>query len=149
MAAKLRTFLVSLLVCEAVLAAAIAIMHLLAGTKSLGPEGRRYIDFAFALGVVVALACWPVCRLLHRVSGTLAGLVVGLATAVAAGWIWALIIDHWINVRIHYWTPLDAWVEGLQLSIPSGIAGAIIGFLQSRAAAAHAGSHSPSNQLSS
>jgi len=143
-----RLFVVSLLVCEAIIAAAIAVMYLLAGKTSLGPEDRRYIDFAFVLGVVIVLACWPVCRMLQRAGGALAGFVVGLATAVATGWVWALVIDHWINVRIHYWTPLDAWVEGLQLLIPSGVAGAIIGFLQARPAARHA-SDIPSNRLSS
>jgi len=143
----LRCFVVPLLVCEAIIAAAIAIMYLLAGRTSIGPEGRRYIDFALVLGVIIVLACWPVCRLLHRVCGTLVGLAVGLVTAVVAGWIWALMIDHWINVHIQYWTPLDAWVEGLQLSIPSGIAGAIVGFLQSKRVS-DAASDIPLNRIS-
>jgi hypothetical protein len=136
MSVLLRALVVSLIVCEAIITVSVGVLFLLAGRTSLGPEGIRYLEFAFAIGIpVTLLSCW-ICSAVARNQGlattTLVGGAVGLLTSVLAGRIWGLSVDQWMGHWGHYWTSVDAWVEGLQLAIPSGIAGVVIGFFQAR-----------------
>jgi hypothetical protein len=130
-----RNFVIPLLVWQALVAGSIVIMDLATGGISLGPEARRFWTFAFLLGFVVVLLTWPVCRMFRRVTGALAGLGLGLLIPVLYGWIWGLLVDHyWQTSWGHSWTFLEAWIEGWVLSIPSGIAGVFVGFLQAKRA---------------
>jgi len=96
------------------------------------------------LGFAVVLLCWPVCRVLRRIPGTLTGLGIGLLIPIIAGWFWAQVVDptrvrDWPNPwSLPWglnWGGPDAWVAGLVLSIPSTIAGGIVGFLQAKSPA--------------
>ena len=133
----LKTYILSLCVWEGVVAASLMIMYVLAGRKSLGPEDQRYLSFAGIVGLVVASLCWFTCRKLARVGSVLAGIALGVTIPIVAGWIGGKAADHWITGWGHYRTALDLWIEGLQLSLPSGIAGAVIGLYQGRKATQH------------
>ena len=142
MTSKLLNYLVvPLLAWDAIVGGSIAVMYLLAHQTSVGPEGRAFLIWAFVLGFVVVLLCWPVCRVLHRIPGTLTGLGFGLFIPIIAGWFWGQVVEptrlrDWPNPwSLPWglnWGGLEAWVAGLVLSIPSAIAGAIVGFLQAR-----------------
>lgn len=133
----LETFVLSLVVWEAVVTASVLIMYVMAGRTSIGPEGSRYLTLAGILGLLVVLLCWSVCRKLTRLASVLVGLGLGLTVPILAGFMAGKAADQWITDWGHYGTSLDLWIEGLQLSLPSGIAGAIIGLLQGRKAMHH------------
>jgi hypothetical protein len=140
----IKCFVIPLLAWEAAVAGSIAIMYTLARRNSIGPEGRAFLIWAFVLGFLVVLPCWPVCRRLRQLPGTLTGLCIGFITPVVAGWLWAQVVEP---TRVREWPHAwslpwglnwggpDAWFAGLVLSIPSGIAGGIVGFLQARSLA--------------
>jgi hypothetical protein len=128
-----RNFVTPLLIWEVIVIVSIALMYLSAGRTYVGPEGKRYLEFALFTGVLVVLL-WLLFPVSRRKTGIWLGVMIGLVMPVVVGSIWAAIVDHWINSWGHYWTPLDARVEGLQLAVPSGIAGALIGFLRTRQA---------------
>ena len=125
-----RSFVLPLAVWEVVVLLSVALMYVLAGKTELGPEGRRYVTAALILGFIVVLLCWSVCRRVGRLAGALIGLAVGMVSPIVAGWFFGHLIDQSQYSWAHLWTFLDAWVEGLQLAIPSGVGGAIVGFLQ-------------------
>lgn len=85
----------------------------------------------------MASLCSLICRKLTRVGSVLAGIALGLTIPVIAGWIGGRAADHWISGWGHYRTSLDLWVEGFQLLLPSGIAGAVIGLYQGRKTTRH------------
>ena len=136
-----NNLLVPLLAWDAIVASSIALMYALTRSRSIGPEGKAFLIWTFIVGLLVVLSCWPVCRVLRRVPSTLAGLGFGLLIPIVAGWFWATVVDP---SRLHGWPNpwnlpwglnwggADAWVSGLVLSIPSCIAGGIVGFLQAR-----------------
>jgi hypothetical protein len=107
-------------------------MYLTAAQTTLNQEGRRYLTLAWILGGAIVLVCWPICTKLNRLQGTLTGIAVGLAVPILGGWIWSRLADQFISTWGHYWTPLDAWTEGLVLSVPGALAGALVGLLQSK-----------------
>lgn len=136
----LRRLFVSLLAWEVIVACSIAFMYVLANRKSLGPEGQAFLLWAFALGFVVVLICWPVCQRLSRVRSILAGLGLGLLVPAVAGLLWGRVVDPRLYGWNHpwglpsglNWTGMDAWLAGLQLAVPSAVAGAIVGLLQAK-----------------
>lgn len=128
----LKTFVIPLLVWEAIVAGAIALMYAAAHRDYIGPEGKRYLTLAAVLGFVVVLLSWPLCRMLRRLPGTLAGFAIGFVIPIVGGSIWGLLADQYQSSWGHSWTSMDAWFEGVQLSVPSAIAGAIVGLLQAQ-----------------
>jgi putative effector of murein hydrolase len=129
-----KKLVLPLLASEAVITGAVAIMYLTAAQTSLDQEGRRYLTLAWVLGGAIVLFCWPICTRLNRLKGALAGIVLGLAVPILGGWIWGRLADQFMSTWGHYWTPLDAWTEGLVLSVPGALAGALVGFLQAKKA---------------
>ena len=133
-----RSLVVPLLACEAILILAIVAMYLLGHNPPFDPEARQYMHLALVIGVVIVLACWPICRLLRRVAGTLVGLAIGFVTAPVAGWIWGRLTEYLeyysFGVWARDWSLVGpwAWIEGLTLLVPGGIAGAVVGFLQAK-----------------
>lgn len=137
MTALIRRLLISLLVCEAIIMVSVGALFLMAGRTSLGPEAIRYLKLAFVIAFPVALLSYWICNAVPRkapATTTLIGGAVGLLTSVLAASLWGLAADQWVGQWGHYWTFLDAWSEGLQLAIPSAIAGALIGFFRARSA---------------
>lgn len=130
----LKNFILALFAWEVIIAASVGLMYAVAGKTVLGPEGRRYITFAGALGIIVVVICLPVCRRFRPTRAALTGMIVGLFIPLIVGWISGLLADHWMYSWGHSWTSLETQVEGLQLSVPSAIACGIIGFLLGRQA---------------
>ena len=96
--------------------------------------------FALGAGVAIFLFCWPVCRVLRRPGGTMAGLVLGLLLLVAGGWTWGRVGGFCLDLAasgqwmvgcswFEGFSGLEAWLVGLAVSIPGAIAGGTAGFL--------------------
>jgi hypothetical protein len=141
MRAIFKKFVVPLLVGEAVLIIAIAFVYLLTRRTPFSPEGRRFMHLAFMIGALIVLVCWPICRLFPRVPGTLVGLALGFVTPAAAGWVWDSLVDYFqyysFGSWARNWAVEPGWaypVAVLTLSVPGGIAGAVVGFLQAKRA---------------
>lgn len=139
MRAVFKNLAVPLLASEAVLLVAVAVMYLLAHRVPVWPEDKAYVRMAFMVGLVIVLVCWPVCRLVYRVPGTLVGLALGLATPAVVGWLWSSLAEYFEYYSFGAWArnwgiepPWTFWVLTLTLSIPSAIAGAVVGFLQAK-----------------
>lgn len=98
---------------------------------SVGPEERQALVFAFLIGCAVVAGCRLLVGNLHRVAGSLVGLVLGLLIPVAGGWMWGQLPVVFQTLR---WSFLEAWVDGLTIAIPSSIAGLFIGWVQSKRA---------------
>ena len=93
------------------------------------------LSWALALLDVLigTLLCVGICRTLDRIPGTLVGAVIGLIIPPCVAWIEGQIA---MSISRHWWTArvpdaLSLWIGGLIAAVPSGIAGAIVGFLQS------------------
>lgn len=127
----IKTFAAGLLVWEAAVASAIAIMYALAH-RAPEAEARPWLISAFSLGLFVVSACVMVCRRFRPLYGTVIGFSLGLVIPVLMGWLWGRATEPWVFSWRYPLSGLDAWIEGLQLSIPSAIAGGIIGYLQAR-----------------
>src|SRR5216683_7882048 len=125
-----RKILVSLLVWEAMVVGSISLIYAFARGKSFDLEDRAFLSWAFILGIVVVLLCWSVCRTLPRTPSTLIGFSLGALVPIVAGWAWGRLVDPRLHDWPHpltlpwgvYWGGYEAWVAGLELSIPSGIA---------------------------
>jgi hypothetical protein len=131
---SLRNAVLSFLAWYAVVGCSIVLMYAIAHRKSVGPEGVAYLTWAFLLGLFVVLLSSPFCRLLNRVPSALVGMGFGLAIPILFAWFWGRSIEHWAVSRGLLWTGLDAWIAGMQLSIPSAIGGGVSGYLQGRVA---------------
>jgi putative flippase GtrA len=133
-----KRFLISLFACESIIMISVGALFLLAGRTSLGPEGIRYLKFAFIVGIAVALVSFWVCSAVpgsrRMKPTTIVGGIVGLLTSVMVGVLWGFAAEHWMDQWGHYWAFLGVWVESLQLAIPGAIAGAVIGFLRAQSA---------------
>jgi Na+/proline symporter len=101
------------------------VLYMVARKRQLGGEEEPGVIATALLGLLVVLLCWPLCRVLGRIAGMMAGFVVGLATSIAGGWIWSL-----LATERSFALPYQFVYLGLLLSIPSGIGGAVVGFLQ-------------------
>jgi hypothetical protein len=128
----LRSVVLSLLAWYAVVACSLFLMYAVAHRKSLGPEGVAYLKWTFLVGLSVALFISPLCRLLKPVPSSLLGMGFGLMIPILSAWIWGRALEHWAVSRGFLWTGLDAWIAGMQLSIPSAIGGGVSGYLQGR-----------------
>jgi hypothetical protein len=131
----LKKLTLSLLVGQVILAACLAAMFLWAGTTSLGAEQVRILKFTacagFALVGLAWLFCTPLAAKHGRLASVTAGTVIGLLTPAFVGWVWATLLkDPWVGRWAYLWTGLDAWGNGLTLTIPGAIAGAAVGSLQ-------------------
>jgi hypothetical protein len=145
----LHYLVVPLITWEAIVGSSIALMYALAHRKSFDREDGAFFIWAFILGFLVVLLCWPVCRVLRRIPAILTGLCFGLLAPIIAGWFWGQVVEptrlrDWPNpwslpLGLN-WGGLEAWVAGLWLSIPSAIAGGIVGFLQAKKLAPRVGS---------
>jgi hypothetical protein len=135
---RLTRLVVPILASEAVIALSVCLMYLKAGKTPLNPEGEQFLKFAFAIGLGISLVCVPLCRMIRRVWGTPVGLCVGLVVPIVTGWAWARVVScyPWGTWWFSDWTSLDAWIDGWVLSIPGGIAGAVVGFLVAKRASA-------------
>jgi hypothetical protein len=149
MRAVFKNLVVPLMVCDTVVVAAIAIMYLMGHNAPFGPEGMRCIHLALVIGVVMVLACWPVCRLLRPVPGTIVGLAFGLVTPAVVGWLWASLVEYFEYYTFGAWArdwALDPgwafWIAAIYLTGPGGIAGAVVGFLQAKRAGRGPSGHS-------
>jgi hypothetical protein len=131
-----KRLIISLLICEAIMAVSAGVPLLMAGRASAGPETIRFLKFAVGVGIPVALVSFGICGSISAKSGYIiavtVGGVVGLLTSVLSGYTLGNLADIWIMGWGHHTTPLDTWVSGLLLAVPSAIAGAAIGWLQAR-----------------
>ena len=96
-------------------------------------EGPLSLVIGLSEVLIGTMLCVGICRTLDRVPGTLIGAVIGLIIPPCVTWMEIQIVD---NIARHSWMvrvpdSLSLWIGGLVGSIPSGIAGAIVGFLQS------------------
>jgi hypothetical protein len=125
-----KGFLLALLIWEVIIAISIVAMYATAHRTSPSTEDKPWLTWAFVLGFVVVLCCWPLCGTLRRVPSTMICSCFGLFIPLLAGWLWGPLMEP----RVFSWDypliGLDAWIEGLHLSIPSAIAGGIIGYTQ-------------------
>jgi hypothetical protein len=108
---------------------------LASGDTSFTIEDKHVLEFALVIGFEIFLTCLALCGMIRRVWGTLVGLCVGLIVPIVTGWAWGRVIAYYPWATwIFDITSLEAWIGGLVLSIPGGIAGAVVGFLVSRPA---------------
>jgi hypothetical protein len=94
--------------------------------------GGKFIVWAVIVGFVVAALSYPLCRALHRLPSVVVGVILGLLIPVTLGWLWGRLAEPWGFPQRVLWTGLDAWIAGVELSIPSALAGAVVGYLQAR-----------------
>jgi hypothetical protein len=134
-----KNVLVPLLVWELIVFACIAAVMLTFG-KSLNLENERKLGIMAGAGIFVVLLCWPVCSILPRPATWIVGSVVGLVTPPLCAWTWAWLLPF------PYWTgPLEIKILSFVLSIPSALAGMVVGGLQARTS--HAGKGGSTGQV--
>ncbi len=136
MAKPLRSLVSSLIIFEAIFLASATLMDIAAGERPHLEDAPNWLP-VILLALVPALICFPICRALDRIPGTLAGLGIGMIVPILVGWIRAQIVDRALTRwPAPAWAqnsdPLSLWISGLELAIPSAIAGAIVGFLLSQ-----------------
>jgi hypothetical protein len=113
----------------------VGVMYLKARKTPFNVEGEMFLGFALAVGLEISLACAPLCRMIRRVWGTLVGLCVGLIVPIVTGLVWGHMVSYpWGRWWFFSWTSFEAWIDGWVLTIPGGIAGAVVGFLVTRPA---------------
>src|SRR5947209_8400250 len=90
----MRRVLISLISWIAIVACWILAMHIWNRSMSVGSEEKQALFFAFVVGCLVVLTCWPFCRILRRAPSALAGLVIGVAIPIMLGWIWGRLPEY-------------------------------------------------------
>jgi hypothetical protein len=132
----IKRVIISLLVCEAIMALSVSLLVLRHGRTLVAPETIRFAKFASGVGISVTLVVFGICHSLaakYRYAAAISiGAVVGLVMSVLSGYVWALLADVWASGWGLDWTPLNSWVGGLLLAVPSAFSGAAIGWLQVR-----------------
>lgn len=118
------------LVWNTVVGVSIGVLYLRAGKNPFNPEGERFLLVTFVMGLVVVPLCWSVCTRFHTFAAAVIGLCIGSLTPVALGYVFGRVLENWSWWQ-QYATSLDAWTAGVALSIPSALAGIIVGILQS------------------
>ena len=106
------------------------VMGLIAREPFEGPLSLAIGLFEILIGT---LLCVGICRTLNRMPGTLVGAAIGLIIPPCVAWIE---IQMAMEISRRWWMArvpdsLGLWNGGLVGSIPFGVAGAIVGFLQS------------------
>lgn len=127
---KRRLWLAALVWESIVLAYVAAVIWIRSGR--INSENLRVLAEIALAGLIVVLSCWPICRVLQKWVGALTGAAVGLAIPLVLGWMVGIMANRFQGSWGHFITPLESWILGLQISIPSAIAGAIVGFLQAK-----------------
>jgi Na+/proline symporter len=122
----MKKLLIPLLVWEALVLGGM-MLYMLTRHGAIDDEDMQGLVAIGILGLSVVLICWPICRTMTRISGMMAGFFVGIATSIAGGCIWSL-----LATEKSFALPYQFIFLGLLLSIPSGIGGAAVGFLQSK-----------------
>ena len=139
MASFPRRFLTSFLACEALMATTTVVMYLAAGKTPFGREEAWFMGFSLIAGLMVALSIVPICKGLRQPFAALVGFGLGLAVPIAVAWVSSYAGDescwlfYWLPRALTSWlTPLEVWVAGVELSIPSAVAGTIVGLLAAK-----------------
>jgi hypothetical protein len=131
----LKGFVIPLVACEAVFVLWLGATCLAKGDTSFTIEDKHVLEFTLVIGLETFLACLALCGMTRRMRATLVGLCVGLIVPIVTGWAWGRVITSYPWATwIFYMTSLEAWIGGLVLSVPGGIAGAVVGFLVAKRA---------------
>ena len=95
--------------------------------KSLNVENEQKLGLVAGLGLIVVLLCWPICRLLPRAAGWIAGAMIGLLAPALCAWTWAWLLPF------PWWTDSsEVKLLGIVISLPSALGGMVVGGLQAR-----------------
>jgi hypothetical protein len=123
-----RGFLFSWLIWEVIVGCAVVGMYLVVRRVPTGSDVESFVTEDLLLGLVIVGLIWLLCRSFGGVVRTLVGLVLGLLIPIAPGWIWG----QWFERYVWSWgLPFNAmglWIGGLELAIPSALAGGIVGY---------------------
>jgi Kef-type K+ transport system membrane component KefB len=133
----LKSFVVPLVACEAVITLSVGLIYSASarGHNPLDILDARALGFILLIGMEISLACFPFCRRIRRVWGTLVGLCVGFLVPIVTGGASAYVISHYPwTLWIFDTTSFEALIGGFAMSIPGAISGAVVGFLVARPA---------------
>lgn len=122
-----KSLLIALIAWDSIVACWIIGMHIWVRSMSVGPEEKQALIFAFIVGCAVVVLCWILRRMLRPIVRFLAGLALGLVIPIAAGWVWGRLPEYSPGLP---WSFLEAWGAGLNLALPSAVAGGIVSLLQ-------------------
>jgi len=130
----LKSFVIPLVACEAVIILLSGgLRYFVAGQGPFDLLAAKPLAFMLTLGLGIALVCFPLCRMIGRVWGTLVGLCLGVAVPIVTGLALTYVISH-CPLGFFNETSFEALIGGFVMSIPGGIAGAVVGFLVARPA---------------
>ena len=87
----IKRVIISLLVCEAIMALSVSLLVLKHGRTLVAPETIRFAKFAVGVGILVTLVVFGICNSLaakYRCAAAMSiGAVVGLVMSVLSGYV--------------------------------------------------------------
>jgi hypothetical protein len=128
----LKGFVMSWVVWEIIVDCAVVGMYLVARKVPKISDFEWYVVQNALVGLVVVSLVWMSCRALGRVLGTFVGLGIGTLIPIAPAWIWGQWLESHAAPSGIPFNGLDLWIGGMELAIPSAIAGGIVGYVAAR-----------------